>query len=73
MKQENFEKLKLALEQAVAIELGELLPARVTVREVPAKPARQIAAKPSTFRLRHCSRRSMAVSCARYPDCHHEK
>lgn len=42
MKQETFEKLKKSFEQAVAIERGELQPARVTVREVPEKPARKL-------------------------------
>jgi uncharacterized protein (DUF4415 family) len=42
MKKETFEKLKKSLEQAVAIERGEMAPARVTVREVPEKPVRKL-------------------------------
>jgi len=41
MKKETFEKLKISLEQAVAIERGEMAPARVTVREVPERPVRK--------------------------------
>jgi uncharacterized protein (DUF4415 family) len=42
MKKETFEKLKKSLEQALAIERGEMEPARVTVREVPEKPTRKV-------------------------------
>jgi hypothetical protein len=39
MKKGTFEKLKKSFEEAVAIESGELAPARVTTREVAEKKA----------------------------------
>jgi uncharacterized protein (DUF4415 family) len=38
----SFEKLKKSFEEAVAIESGELAPARVTIREVPEKNVRKV-------------------------------
>lgn len=42
MKKATFEKLKKSLEEAVAIESGELEPARVTILEVPDKKIRKV-------------------------------
>jgi len=42
MKKGTFEKLKKSFEEAVAIESGELAPARVTTREVAEKNVRKV-------------------------------
>jgi uncharacterized protein (DUF4415 family) len=42
MKKGTFEKLKKSFEEAVAIESGELAPARVTTREVSEKNVRKV-------------------------------
>ena len=44
MKKETFEKLEKSFEEAVAIESGELAPARVTICEVPEKSLRKTRA-----------------------------
>jgi len=42
MKKETFEKLKRSLEEAVEIESGQRLPARVTIREIPDQNVRKL-------------------------------
>ena len=42
MKKETFEKLKRSLEEAVEIERGQRLPARVTIREIPDQNVRKL-------------------------------
>jgi hypothetical protein len=45
MKKETVEKLKRSLEEAVEIESGQRLPARVTTREIPEQIAEKVASR----------------------------